>query len=221
MRNYVGNKNIPGVIEYLTNRIPKSERYFSLFMGMAGLENSVYTADAIFTCSEMDTDLWKYSGKNKVTHRNYLDLLEENVLSGHDFVFADPPYTFCTRRSGRKYYKFEFTIENHRQFLHKMNSLESQIMITHPKCKLYDDALKGWNSETFTYMSREGLFHDNLYTNYDVSTLELLNYEVLGKDFIERQAIKRQRKNIVQKFKRMPKHHLDALIIQLKKEELI
>lgn len=60
MGKYVGNKNIPGVIEFLANRVPKSDRYFSLFMGSAGIENSVYTAAATFICSEKNRELWKY-----------------------------------------------------------------------------------------------------------------------------------------------------------------
>jgi site-specific DNA-adenine methylase len=222
LSKYVGNKNIPGVIEFLANRVPKSKRYFSLFMGAAGLENSVYTAAATFVCSERNTDLWKFKGNNQVLFERYQDLLEANVFeSSYDFIFADPPYKFSTRRSQRKYYKFEFETSDHIEFLKHMTSLDCKIMITHPKCELYDNYLKNWISEPFQYMTREGTFYDNLYTNFVGSDIELLTYDALGDNFIERQAIKRQRKNIVEKFKRLPKHNLDAIILELKKEKII
>lgn len=107
------------------------------------------------------------------------------------------------------------------EFLNYMISCKAKVMITHPKCKLYDEKLKGWSIEEFEYMTRGGLFKDALYTNYSIADIELLNYKVLGKNFIERQAIKRQRKNIINKFKNMDKFIRLALIEELKKEKLL
>ncbi|MDD7885756.1 hypothetical protein [Flavivirga sp. 57AJ16] len=218
---YTGNKNIPGVIEFLINRLPKSERYFSLFMGGAGLENSVYTQDITFYCSEKDKEQWKNKGKNFVIWECYRSLIEDNVFTSEDFIFADPPYMISTRRSKKKIYKNEFTVPDHIEFLNYMISSTAKIMITHPRCDLYDEKLKDWSIEEFKYMTRGGIFHDALYTNYNPADIELMNYKCLGNDFTERQAIKRQRHNIIKKFKKMNKHKKEAIIIELKKNKLI
>lgn len=205
--SYVGNKNIPGVIELLVNNLPKSKRYFSLFFGSGGLETSKYTDKAMFVCSEKNEDCKKYQTNTAVVDfLDYKALIDNFVFDGQDFVFADPPYTFLTRRSGKKYYKFEFNTKEHVEFLKYMVSLDAKIMITHPKDELYKEYLKDWTSIEFSYQSHKGTFNDCLWMNYNTAEIELLNYDALGHNFTERQAIKRQRRNMINKFKKMDLH---------------
>ncbi len=220
---YVGNKNFAGVIEFLINRLPKSEEYFSLFMGSGGLENSVYTSAVTFICAEKNPKCKKYSSSTAVlAYNDYKDLLEDyKGVMQRDFVFADPPYLFSSRRSGKRYYEFEFTHNDHLEFLGLMSNLKARVMITHPKNDLYDEHLKGWFCEEYEYMSRQGIQKDAVYMNYDYKKLELLNYNAMGSGFVERQGIKRQRKNVVNKWKRMPFHIREAIKLELKKEGLI
>ncbi|MBP0902403.1 DNA adenine methylase [Mariniflexile gromovii] len=220
MKKYIGNKNVPGVIEFLINRVPKSERYFSFFTGGAGLENSVYTRDVYFTCSEKDKSL---HGIHKGFYYNdYRSVIEDNVFTSADFIFCDPPYLLKTRKSKKKLYKYDWETPEHIEFLNYIMGLKKpRIMITHPKCELYDQQLKDWSIEEFEYMTRSGIFKDGLYTNYNAADIELITYECLGDNFIERQAIKRQRKNIVNKFKNMDCKKRHAIIEELRKEMLL
>ena len=204
---YIGNKNIPGVLELLVNNLPKSQRYFSLFFGSGGFETSKYTDDAYFICSDKNKDCKKYESNTAVLeYFDYQYLIDDFVFTADDFVFADPPYTFSSRRSCRKYYKYEFDDNDHLKFLNSMRCLNAKIMITHPKCKKYNDILKNWIKIPFEYQTRKGIFKDCLWMNYRTSDIELLNYDALGKNFIDRQAIKRQRKNIINKFENMDIH---------------
>ena len=68
---------------------------------------------------------------------------------------------------------------------------------------MYNGFLKSWNKIPFSYQTRQGIFNDCLFMNYNTADIELLNYDGLGNNFIERQAIKRQRINIINKFKRL------------------
>ena len=216
MMKYVGNKNIPGVIELLVNNLPKSKRYFSLFFGGGGLETSKYTDNAHFICSEKNKECLKYQSDTAVIeYFDYKDLIEENVFTTEDFVFADPPYTFCSRSSGRKYYKFEFSEECHQDFLKYIICLNAKVMITHPECDIYNQALKNWKKIPFEYQSRNGLFKDCIWINYNTAVIELLNYDALGNNFTERQAIKRQRKNIINKFSKMDIHLRNKILSEL------
>lgn len=216
---YVGNKNMPGVIELLVNNLPKSERYFSLFFGGGGFETSHYTDKAKFICSEKNEECLKYQSDTAIIeYSDYKDLIEDNVFSASDFIFADPPYTFSTRTAGRKYYKHEFEESNHLEFLKIITEIKAKVMITHPKCRMYNEFLKPWNKIPFSYQTRQGIFNDCLFMNYNTADIELLNYDGLGNNFIERQAIKRQRINIVNKFRKMEKHKRDKIFIELKKE---
>jgi site-specific DNA-adenine methylase len=205
------------------NRLPKSKRYFSLFFGGGGLENSNYTADAFFVCAEKNPECKKFEIPSMaiIEFSDYKDLLEENVFIQEDFIFSDPPYMFSTRSSGKKYYKYEFTTKNHIEFLNYMISLPCKIMITHPECDLYNEYLKGWSKEELNYMTRNGWFKDTVWTNYNTADIELLNYDCLGTDFTDRQRIKRQRNNIVNKFKNLDNHVRLAIVKELKENNLI
>ena len=213
---YTGNKNFPGVIEFLVNHLPKSERYFSLFFGGGGLETCKYTSGAKFICSEKNKECIKYQNDTAVIEfLDYKDLIDNFVFDGQDFVFADPPYTLNTRRSSRKYYKFEFEENDHIDFLNIIKPIEAKIMITHPACELYNEELKKWKKIPFEYQTRKGIFKDCLWLNYSPEDIVLLNYDVLGNNFTERQAIKRQRKNIVNKFQKLDIHIRRKILLEL------
>jgi len=223
MRSYVGNKNFSNVIHFLVNHLPLSNRYFSLFFGSGGLENSVYTASAKWICSEINPECKKYEKppQSIIAFLDYKDLIESFVFTDSDLIFADPPYLLSSIRSGKNYYPFRFTTHDHIEFLNYMISNNSKIIITHPECGLYSSFLQEWFSFPFSYMTRGGMFHDCLYTNFSIgSRVELLSYDCLGHNFIDRQRIKRQRLNIVNKFKRLNPQIRFALLAALKKENL-
>lgn len=224
MEKLVGNKNIPGVLEFLVNRLPKSERYFSLFFGSGGLETSVYTAEIPWICSEANIKNHAYAKDTyaSIIAMDYKDLLENTTLTSNDFVFADPPYLIETRRNGRLYYGAqEWSDPDHLFFLEYMKACKAMVMITHPICAMYENALEGWHKEPFDYRGHQGMVNDCLWRNYDHKAMQLHNYGALGEGFVERQAIKRQRKNIVRKFEKLDPHIRWALIDALKEAKLI
>ena len=223
MNKYIGNKDFSNVIHFLINRLPKSERYFSLFYGSGGLEKSIYTAAAHFICAEKNPECKKYetSMTASIEYSDYKHLIEQNVFTRDDFVFADPPYIISTRKSGKAFYKFEFDISQHIEFLNYMGSMKAKTMITHPECDLYNSYLKGWFRVDLRYMTQGGWFTDSVYMNYNPEEIELLSYECLGKDFTDRQRIKRQRANIVNKFKNLDPQIRKGIANELRKEQLL
>ena len=224
MTTFVGNKNIPGVLQFLINRLPVADRHFSFFFGSGGLETSVYTRAIKWICSEANPDNHHYAmGTNaSIVANDYRSLLEDFVLTAGDFVFADPPYLIETRRNGRLYYgKYEWSDPDHIFFLEYMKASPAMVMITHPICAMYENALTGWYREPITYRGHQGQVEDCVWRNYDHRTKELLNYGALGEGFVERQAIKRQRGNIVRKFEKLDPHVRWALIDALRSAELI
>ncbi len=220
---YVGNKDFSNVIHFLINRLPKSKRYFSLFFGGGGLENSIYTAGAHFVCSEKNPDCKMYEVPTMATidFFDYQDLIDAFVFDRSDFIFADPPYMFSSRTTGRKYYKYEFTEEDHIAFLDHIQNIQARVMITHPENDLYNSKLSHWNKEPFSYMTRQGMYNDCVYMNYSRADIELLNYDCLGEDFTDRQRIKRQRSNVVTKFKNLDLHVRQAIVRELRNENLL
>lgn len=227
MTTFIGNKNIPGVLEFLINRLPAANRYFSLFYGSGGIENSVYTSEIDWLASEANIANHKFaSGRSRIVANDYKVLLGEIVYAPDDFIFADPPYLHETRRNGRLYYgEHEWDEKDHDEFLRRIVLHPAKVMITHPPCQKYEGMLgvykDQWQWEDFSYQGHQGKVNDRVWMNYDPKAVELHTYACLGSNFVERQAIKRQRKNIIRKFGKLDPHVRWALIDALRSEELI
>ena len=207
MRNYVGSKGGLIIKSFLFNYVPKVKRYFSLFYGKGSFENLQEFDNVNWICSEKNTELQLFSSMTAViAYLDYKYLIEENVFTADDFLFCDPPYMFSTRLSGQKYYKHEFTENDHILFLNLIKDIPAKILITHPKNELYTSMLPGWNCVEFSYQTRNGTFTDAIYFNYASGDIELLTYDYLGKDFIDRQRIKRKNKNLIKKIKNLSFH---------------
>jgi site-specific DNA-adenine methylase len=216
MNNYVGNKGGQGIKEQLFNFVPKSERYFSLFYGMGGFENLPEFKNVNWIISEKDPELLSLaSARYHDTYSDYKSIVEKYNFTSADFIFCDPPYLHSTRRNGRAYYKFEWDVYEHKEFLDYISVCGAKVLITHPSCSLYDNCLETWYKHEFRYMSRQGWFEDCIWTNFMPGYVELHDYNYLGQCRTERQQIKRQRANFVSKFNSLPYHQKIAIFKEL------
>lgn len=216
MNNYVGNKGGQGIRENLINYIPCSHRYFSLFYGAGGLENCKYLNGTHWVCAEKNIDNKKYETKRAViVYNDYKDLIEDFYFNASDFIFADPPYLLSTRINQRRYYKYEFEIQDHIEFLNYVISLKARILITHPSCDLYSEKLKDWVKVPFSYMTRNGMYNDCIWMNYTPGSIELYNYDCLGNNFTERQQIKRRNNNLLNKIENLPFHERKKVLREI------
>lgn len=222
MNNYTGNKGGQTIKPILANLIPSSRRYFSLFLGGGGLENSKEFVECNWIVSEKNPDLQlKAATSAAVVFSDYKDLIENFNFTSEDFIFCDPPYLLEKRKSGRSYYKHEFSFPEHVVFLNCIRSLKANILITHPECDLYDSMLKGWFKIPFSYMTRKGWFNDCVYLNYLHCSVELVTYKYLGNDRTTRQQIKRKRKNFISKFEKLHFHEQRAIVNDMRKKGLL
>jgi DNA adenine methylase len=213
MSNYIGNKGGQSILPILTNLIPCSHRYFSLFFGAGGLEKSKPFSNIKWVCSEINPSNKKYTTPlANIVYSSYQELIADNNFTSEDFIFADPPYVLSTRLSGKKLYKFEFDEQSHVEFLTSVSNLPAKILITHPVHDLYNSHLTSWFKLPMRYQTRKGIYNDCVWMNYDVSSIELHNYNFLGKDFTERQQIKRKRHNIINRIESLSYHEKMAIL---------
>ncbi|MBA2610540.1 MAG: DUF3850 domain-containing protein [Bacteroidetes bacterium] len=117
--------------------------------------------------------------------KEHWDLIDKNT-----FVYLDPPYPLGSRKSDKLVYDFEMTDLQHIDLLQLIKSMPAKVAISTYKNDLYHNALKSWNCYTFQSMTRKGLATEYLYMNYE-DPKELHDYKFLGKDFTDRQRIKR------------------------------
>lgn len=114
--------------------------------------------------------------------------------------YCDPPYLFQTRKGQKHIYRQEWSIHEHNRFLNFIVKIKHPVLISHFPCKVYTDSLKGWRKITYKSMTRAGVRNEALYMNFQQPLL-LQCPQYVGKNFTERQRIKRKVASFVGKLK--------------------
>jgi hypothetical protein len=134
-------------------------------------------------------------------------------------IYLDPPYLMETRSTKQKYYQNELldvgdlTGEpGHLQLLRLIKAVPCRVMISHYRCKLYDDELKGWRRVDIDTTNRAGKrVVESVYCNFP-EPFELHDYRYLGTDFHDRDRIKKKKNRWVANLDAMPSAERYAII---------
>jgi DNA adenine methylase len=225
-KTYNGGKSGNGVYQQIINLIPKCDVFIDAMVGNGGIASRLrlpavtvindYDAGVIdkYVCV-ITTDINVYGGhgifKENLHSRALIDKYDYGTRS---FFYFDPPYLKSTRRSSRDLYKHEWTESDHVEFLSKVVNMKSKCMISHYPCTLYNEALKGWHTHTFEAQTRQGKAIECLYMNYPAPAV-LQDYRYIGKDFTDRQRIKRKISRWVAILERLPVNERSAIISEI------
>lgn len=215
LTNYPGAKTNSGIIQFLINNIPVHDRYFELFAGSAQLFRTKRPANVSYL-NDVDIDvtraLFNEFGediRNEFNSISFVDFVlkykdNERDFNRDCFLYLDPPYPECSRRNGRKYYKYEM-LDNkaHITFLTLCKTIDANIMISTRENDLYDEHLPGWRKKVFNTVDRVGPVQEVIYMNYPEPN-QLHQYDYVGEDFTDRQRIKRKLERIVRKIGALP-----------------
>ena len=119
-------------------------------------------------------------------------------------VYCDPPYLMSTRSSQRRMYRYELDEPGHIALLDVAVRLPCMVMISGYPSKLYADRLSSWRVVRYRTMTRGGRMADEcLWCNFPEPT-ELHDYRFLGRDFRERERIRRKCSRWVAMLSAMP-----------------
>lgn len=224
MKRYPGAKTNSGIIQFLINNIPYHKRYFELFAGTARLFFEKQPAIDGNFLTDLNQDIVNYLTGNVpagtfVLKCSALDLIDQNIFTRSDFIYLDPPYPAKARRNGKAYYKHELITEtDHVQLLTAIQAKEANVMISTRQNDLYDNMLSTWRKEVFNTVDRKGAVQEIVYCNYPVPGV-LHQYDYVGIDFTERQAIKRKVLRFAGKIQGLPVHQKHLLIQELIKND--
>ena len=122
--------------------------------------------------------------------------LESYAFTGLELVYCDPPYVISTRSKtkhgcgGYLRYRFEMADVDHRRFLRAIQDLPCRVMVSGYDSPMYQAALKTWIHSTYQDMTRKGLKTESLWCNFEPPE-ELHDYSYAGKDYRDRERIKR------------------------------
>jgi len=130
------------------------------------------------------------------------DYLSEYDFSGSELIYCDPPYLIETRTSKRRYH-YEYTEQDHLNLLELLKSLPCHIILSGYPSALYDDELEDWNCMELQAMTRGGPRTEKLWYNYDIDRVNWIAYA--GKNFTDRQRIKRKAERWAKNYQALPK----------------
>lgn len=224
LSRYPGGKNGAGVFQTLVNLIPPHELYIEAFVGSGAVLRNKRCAPASIII-DADDDVaraWLADrGDDRsltVIHgdaRSTLAILDERgLLTPRTFIYCDPPYVRSSRRSPASLYRHEMTDEQHGLLLSLLLTLRASIAISGYRHPIYDAALGDWRRLDFPAMTRAGLATESVWMNYEPPA-ELADYQHLGKNFRERERIKRKTHRWRRRLLRMPTLERRALLAAL------
>ncbi|MBQ4844413.1 DNA adenine methylase [Pseudoalteromonas sp. MMG005] len=214
MDNYLGAKNGSGVYQAIINLLPPHDTYIEPFLGTGAVMRRKAPSSR---CIGVDLN------KKCIDSIDYAaELYNEcafKFLTSFDFstqsrtvVYADPPYLPSTRTSNARY-EHELSYEQHVELLDILKSLPCFVILSGYRSKLYDDMLSGWWSTSFQAMTRGGVRTETIWCNFEPK--EQHYHTFAGKNFTDRQRIKRKAERWVKNYSNLPKGERQAILSAL------
>lgn len=142
-----------------------------------------------------------------------LAFLAGYAFDGGELLYVDPPYVAATKKN-RRYYRHEYTDEDHCRLLDALLKLDCRVMISGYPSALYEQALQGWEVKELVNVSHAGPRHERLWANFEFSP-DLHDYAPIGGSFRERERIRRKTSRWVHKLARLPDLERRAVLAAL------
>lgn len=224
---YPGGKNAPGTYHKLINQVPPHHTRIDACMGSGALLRLMRPA-ALNIGIDPDRRAIQmvraatammpveYPGSRfRFVCADALAWLRSYKWRGGEFVYFDPPYLMETRASSRPIYRFEWTDEQHRDFLKLITGelpAGVNVMVSGYHSDLYAEALATWRRFEFEAMTRAGsTATEVVWCNYP-EPFELHDYRFLGSDYRKREDLKRKKLRWVARLRRMSPLERGALL---------
>ncbi|WP_440866204.1 DNA adenine methylase [Symbiopectobacterium purcellii] len=223
--SYLGSKAASGAYQKIIANMPPHDTYIETHLGSGAvmfhkpqaLRN--YGADLDETARTQTLQRWKDRGIKPPSldffHGDaayFLESLKQNgsitgvpafTKLGRVLVYCDPPYMPETRTS-RARYRYEYTVADHGRLLACLMGLPENVSVIlsgYPS-PFYDETLTGWRSMEFQVMTRGGPRTEQLWMNYPDGAAYSAAFA--GKDYIDRQRIKRKAERWKSKYAALP-----------------
>ena len=113
----------------------------------------------------------------------------------------DTPYLTTTRTSARRY-RYDYAEQDHLELLACLQQLPCPVILSGYPSALYDAQLAGWRTLELQVMNQAGVRTEKLWFNFTPQRLFWASFA--GKNFTDRQRIKRKGDNWAQRYRDLP-----------------
>jgi len=203
MGSYFGSKATSGLCQPIIAMMPPHDTYIETHLGGGAimrrkppaLRSIAIDLDqktlAAFDC---DYPVEKVHG---CAHR----FLSTYDYRGRELVYCDPPYLHHTRTSGRRY-RFDYEEQDHVELLELLERLPCSVILSGYPSSLYDELLPDWRTLELQVMNQDGVRTEKLWFNFTPERVHWPRYA--GKNFTDRQRIKRKAENWAKRYQALP-----------------
>ena len=220
--NYPGSKEGNGVYQRIINEIRPHKTLVIPFAGNCAITRYIKAANNTILIDKDPRviEAWKRY-LNIKNNGGSITLINDDALSGlhlekyrycrETVIYCDPPYLI-----DRNYYKYKFTLTDHITLLSMMSAATCDILISAYESDLYSDMLKDWRCIKYKVRTRKSSKIECLYMNYENKKGLLHDYQYLGKDFRERERIKKKIDRHFRRLSMLNPFERNAILVKLK-----
>jgi site-specific DNA-adenine methylase len=204
MGSYFGSKATSGLCQPIIALMPPHDTYIESHLGggaimkrKPGAMHNIGIDRNPKSLADFECD-YSVEKINDCAHR----FLADYHYRGRELIYSDPPYLHHTRSSARRY-RFDYQEHDHIELLELLKSLPCNVMVSGYPSDLYDELLANWRSLELQVMNQAGVRTEKLWFNFVPDRVHWPRYA--GKNFTDRQRIKRKAANWGRQYQAMPR----------------
>jgi len=203
MRGYFGSKATSGLCQAIIALMPPHDTYIETHLGGGAIMKRKSPALTNIGIDRNAKALSQFEGAYPVqlVHGCAHQFLRDYDFRGRELVYCDPPYLHATRTSTRRY-RFDYTEQYHIELLALLKQLPCSVILSGYPSTLYDQTLDEWRSLEIQVMNQAGVRTEKLWFNFVPDRMHWASYA--GKNFTDRQRIKRKAANWGQRYQALP-----------------
>lgn len=216
---YLGAKGGAGVFQLIIGLMPPHDTYVEPFAGSAVIFHRKPPAARSILVDKDPRALAQLGDRAPIgaiegCGIEFLSALDVRPL-GRVLIYADPPYPHSTRTSAARY-RHELTDDDHRRLAAALQARSrdgAKVIVSSYPNALYDELFGGWSTREFQAMTRGGVRTEKVWFNFTPDAVHWASYA--GRDFTDRQRIKRKAARWRAKFMACPPAERQAILAAL------
>jgi hypothetical protein len=217
---FVGAKRGSGVWQRIISEMPPHTVYAEPFAGTGHIGHTKKSAlKNYFIDIDPAAPVFKAMCPDKRYHAYIVGdgaqwiLSHKTTMTADWLLYVDPPYLSDVRSCKKDYYKHEFkTNFQHWYLLSSLLTVPAKVMISGYDSPLYDRILKGWRKIYIPTVKRSGARSIEVVWMNFPEGIAFHDVRFLGKNYRERERIKRKKNRWVGRLKKMDRIDKAVLI---------
>ena len=214
MGSYFGSKATSGLCQAIIALMPPHDTYVETHLGGGAIMQRKPPALHNIGIDRDPRALARFHCDYPVEtiHGDAHQFLAAYPFQGRELIYCDPPYLQHTRTSGR-HYRFDYEEADHIALLTLLKRLPCSVILSGYPSALYDAQLDGWRSLEVQVMNQAGVRTEKLWCNFTPERLFWARYA--GKNFTDRQRIKRKAESWARRYQALPQAERLAVLAGL------